>query len=148
MSFYGSTVILVADDDADDCFLVQEALKELDGNFTLKMVKNGEELLYYLNRKGKYSDEKEYPHPSLVLLDLNMPRKNGSEALEEIRNNKKHKGLPVVVFSTSSAHEDIEKMYLKGANSFITKPLTFEGMVDTLKNLNTYWFSTVKLPNE
>ena len=102
--------------------------------------------MHYLNREGKYSDAKLSPRPGLILLDLNMPKKDGREALKEIKKDKSLKSIPVVVLTTSKAEEDIYRTYDLGVNSFITKPVTFNGLVSVMKALGKYWFEIVELP--
>lgn len=140
--------ILMADDDDDDRFLAKEALREARLANDLQFVEDGEELLDYLYHRGRYSDEKDAPRPGLILLDLNMPRKDGREALREIKSDPGLKQIPVVVLTTSKAEEDICRSYDLGVNSFITKPVTFEGLVQVMKTLAAYWFHIVELPSE
>jgi CheY-like chemotaxis protein len=141
-----TNVILMADDDDDDRLLAQDALSEseLDGN--LHFVENGEDLLDYLWRRGKYEPPADAPRPGLILLDLNMPRKDGREALREIKNDPELRRIPVVVLTTSKADTDIGAIYELGANSFISKPFQFEALVNVMKVLGQYWFKTVELP--
>ena len=138
--------MLVADDDEDDQVLMQEAIKESKINVNLHFVEDGEELLNYLKRQGKYSESK-FPRPSLILLDLNMPKKDGREVLKEIKSNDELRQIPVVIFTTSKREEDVYRSYNIGGNSFITKPVTFEGLVDVIKTITEYWFDIVELPN-
>jgi CheY-like chemotaxis protein len=122
-----SVTILVADDDPEDCLLIKEAVKEgllLNG---LRFVEDGEELMDYLRHEGGYKSPSSSPRPGIILLDLNMPRKDGREALKEIKSDPDLKGIPVVVLTTSKAEEDILRSYNLGANSYITKPVTFAG---------------------
>jgi CheY-like chemotaxis protein len=139
-------VILMADDDDDDRLLARDAVAEagLDGD--LRFVQNGEELLDYLYRRGKYKDPSSAPRPGLILLDLNMPLKDGREALREIRADPELRRIPVVVLTTSKADTDIGAIYELGANSFISKPFQFEALVAVMKMLSQYWFRTVELP--
>ncbi|UZR93353.1 response regulator [Chondrinema litorale] len=139
-------VILYADDDPEDRMLAQDAFEESRLANDLHFVEDGEELMDYLLNRGKYEDEKQYPNPGLILLDLNMPRKDGREAIKEIKDVPKLKPIPIVVLTTSRAEEDILKTYNLGINSFITKPVTFEGLVDIMKTLGKYWFEIVELP--
>ena len=139
-------VILMADDDADDRLMIKEALKETNFNSDLKFVEDGEELLDYLNKRKRYHDLVRAPLPSLILIDLNMPRKNGNEAIMEIKNDPVLKRIPIVVLTTSRAEEDILLTYNLGANSFISKPLKFSEMVELMRTLQEYWFHTVTLP--
>src|ERR1041384_2942266 len=138
--------ILMADDDADDRQLTREALEDARLINDIRFVENGEELLDYLLRRGKYSPPAEAPRPGLILLDLNMPRKDGREVLREIKADADLRRIPVVVLTTSRADADIEGMYGLGANSFIAKPVRFEGLVNVLRVLGEYWFKTVELP--
>jgi CheY-like chemotaxis protein len=139
-------VIIMAEDDADDRLLVKDALSECDWEADLRFVENGEELLDYLLRRGKYAAPGASPRPGLILLDLNMPRKDGREVLKEIKANSDLKRIPVVVLTTSRADTDIECIYELGANSFISKPVQFDGLVNLMKLLGQYWFTTVELP--
>ncbi|NOY57999.1 MAG: response regulator [Calditrichaeota bacterium] len=138
--------ILYADDDEDDRLLVKDALTESKLANKMRFVKDGEELMDYLHHKGKYTHEKEYPLPGLILLDLNMPRKDGREALQEIKEDPALRRIPVVVLTTSKVEEDILRTYDLGVNSFITKPVTFDSLVDIMKILARYWFEIVELP--
>ncbi|MBW1852622.1 MAG: response regulator, partial [Deltaproteobacteria bacterium] len=130
--------ILMADDDEDDRLLTQDAFQEYRVGNDLRFVEDGEELMDYLHRKGKFTDPKSSPRPGLILLDLNMPRKDGREALEEIKSDPDLRSIPVVVLTTSKAEEDIVRSYDLGVNSFITKPVTFEGLVEVVKTLGKY----------
>jgi CheY-like chemotaxis protein len=139
-------VILMADDDADDRLLAKDALAECQLAGDLHFVENGEELLDYLNRRGKYTQLAESPRPGLILLDLNMPKKDGREALREIKSDPALRKIPVVVLTTSKADTDIGRIYELGANSFISKPVSFESLVDVMKTIGRYWFEIVELP--
>jgi CheY-like chemotaxis protein len=136
----------LADDDADDRLMAGEALAESRLANDLRFVEDGEELMDYLHRRGRYADPADAPRPGLILLDLNMPRKDGREALEEIKSDPELRKIPVVVLTTSKAEEDIYRTYDLGVNSFITKPVMFESMVDVMKALGRYWFEIVELP--
>jgi len=138
------SVIVMAEDDADDRLLVQDAMAECHWDGDLRFVENGEELLDYLLRRGKYALANA-PRPGLILLDLNMPRKDGREALREIKSSGDLKRIPVVVLTTSKADTDIGSIYELGANSFIAKPVQFEALVNVMKVLSQYWFRTVEL---
>ena len=140
--------ILLADDDPDDRLMTQEALAESHLLNKLDMVEDGEQLMDYLRRKGKYSDLADTPLPGLILLDLNMPRKDGREALKEIKADPELRRIPVVILTTSQAEEDIFKTYDLGVNSFITKPVIFESFVELMRQLGRYWFEIVLLPVE
>jgi CheY-like chemotaxis protein len=141
-----ANVILMADDDDDDRLLTRDAVAEagLDGD--LHFVANGEELLDYLCHRGKYQQPTAAPRPGLILLDLNMPLKDGREALREIRADPELRRIPVVVLTTSKADTDVGAIYDLGANSFISKPFQFEALVSVMKSLSQYWFKTVELP--
>lgn len=136
--------IVVADDDSDDRLMIKEAFEESRLANNLKFVEDGEELMDYLLRRGKH---KEATRPGLILLDLNMPRKDGREALKEIKSHPELRDIPVVVLTTSKAEEDVYRTYNLGVNSFISKPVTFEGLVTIVRELGRYWFEVVELPN-
>lgn len=141
-----SLVILMADDDPDDRLLAQDALAECNLQAEIQFVENGEELLDYLRRRGKYASQPALPRPGLILLDLNMPRKDGREALRDIKNDPELRRIPVVVLTTSKADTDISNIYSLGANSFISKPVTFDALVTVMKTVGQYWLQTVVLP--
>jgi len=141
-----SIVILIADDDAEDRMLLQEALDESRLKNDIQFVENGEELMDYLHNRGNFSDKTKFPSPGLILLDLNMPKKDGREALKEIKADETLKVIPIVVLTTSKAEEDILRTYDMGVSSFITKPVTFTSLVDVMKTLSKYWFEIVELP--
>ena len=136
-------IILRADDDADDRMLATEALEESRVLNELHFVEDGEELIEFLKQRGKYADA---PRPGLILLDLNMPRKDGREALKEIKADSELRRIPVVVMTTSKAEEDIFRSYDLGASSFITKPVTFDRLVELMRTLGQYWVEFVELP--
>ena len=138
-------VILMADDDKDDQLLTQEALQESRVNNTLILVNDGVELLEYLRGEGHFKDQ-EHIWPSLILLDLNMPRMDGREALAKIKADPRLRRIPVVILTTSKTEEDMLKGYDLGAASYLTKPVTFEGLVELMKALGTYWVEFVELP--
>ncbi len=131
--------ILIADDDKDDQMLLKEAFQESRLRNELHFVENGEELMEYLRKS---------PLPGLILLDLNMPKKDGRETLKEIKSDAKFRQIPVVVLTTSKAEEDIYKTYNLGVNSFITKPVTFDSLVEVTRQLTKYWLEIVELPNK
>ncbi len=137
----------MADDDEDDRLLTQDALTESRVLNELHFVEDGVELLEYLERKGKFEQKDTSPRPGLILLDLNMPRMDGREALQAIKANPCLKGIPVVILTTSKQEEDMVKGYDLGAASYITKPVTFDGLVELMKALGKYWVEFVELPN-
>ena len=139
-------VILMADDDEDDRLLAQDALTESRVINELYFVEDGVELLDFLTHQGKFEDKASAPRPGLILLDLNMPRKDGREALKEIKANPQLRSIPVVILTTSKQEEDMVKGYELGAASYITKPVNFEGLVDLMKALGKYWVEFVELP--
>ena len=143
-----SMTILVADDDADDRLLISDAFEEHKLGNPIHYVSDGEELMDYLHRRGSYESMKGQAYPGLVLLDLNMPRKDGRVALKEIKEDARFQRIPVVILSTSKSDEDIVHTYGLGVNSFITKPVTFEGLCDVVKALSLYWIEVVALPPE
>lgn len=140
--------ILMADDDADDRLLTKEAFEESRLANDLRFVEDGVELLDYLQRRGKYADPADSPRPGLILLDLNMPRKDGREALEDIKADPRLKHIRIVVLTTSKAEEDIYRSYDLSASSYITKPVTFAAMAEVVKTLGKYWLEIVELPGE
>ncbi len=140
--------ILLADDDPDDRLLAKQALEENRLVNDLRFVEDGEELIDYLNRRGKFSNPANSPRPGIILLDLNMPKKDGREALEEIKTSPDLRQIPVVILTTSKAEEDIYRTYTLGVNSYISKPVTFEGLVEVMRTLGKYWFEIVELPPE
>ena len=138
--------ILLAEDDEEDRYLIGEALDEGRVPHRLYVVENGEHLLDYLYRRGKYADLEQWPVPDLILLDLNMPRKDGREVLEELRENPELRRTPIVVLTTSSAEEDITRSYEQGVSGFVTKPVTFRDLMEVMKSIGTYWGKTSTLP--
>lgn len=138
--------ILLADDDPDDRILAKEALEESRLANPMLFVEDGEELLDYLFQRGAYADPATAPRPGVILLDLNMPRKDGREALREIKADPRLRAIPIVVLTTSKAEEDIYRSYDMGVSSFITKPVTFDGLVEVMRTLGKYWFEIVELP--
>ena len=138
--------ILMADDDPDDRQLTKEAFQEAKLANDLRFVVDGVELLDYLNRRGKFADPATSPRPSIILLDLNMPRKDGREALKELKADPRFRLIRVIIMTTSRAEEDILRTYNLSAASYITKPVTFESLVDVVKTLGKYWLEIVELP--
>lgn len=138
--------ILMADDDPEDRMMTQEAFEESRLMNDLRFVENGAELMDYLHRRGKFTDPASSPRPGLILLDLNMPKKDGREALQEIKSDPRLRNIRVVVMTTSKAEEDIVRTYDLGASSYVTKPVTFGGLVDVIQTLGKYWLEIVELP--
>lgn len=138
--------ILIADDDADDRLLIADAFEEARLKNPVDFVNDGVELMEYLNHEGKYADMTDDHLPGIILLDLNMPRKDGRTALQEIRADERLKRIPIVVLTTSKSEEDIIRTYNLGVNSFITKPVTFGGLVEVIQVLSKYWIEIVALP--
>lgn len=138
--------LLIADDDLEDCMLMREALEESHLANDLRFVHDGEELMAYLRREGEYSAPGEAPRPGLILLDLNMPRKDGREALSEIKADPRLHSIPVVVLTTSRAEEDVFRSYELGVNSYISKPVTFASFMAMVHTLGKYWLEIVELP--
>lgn len=138
--------VLMAEDDADDRMLAKEAWDESKLYNELEFVEDGEQLMDYLRGQGRFSHLAGKPLPGLILLDLNMPRKDGREALKEIKGDPRLRRIPVVVLTTSRAEEDICRSYDLGVNSFVVKPVSFDGLVDVIRGLARYWFETVELP--
>lgn len=139
--------ILIADDDSDDRLLIKESLEEARLANPLHFVEDGVELIDYLHRKNQFENLKSEPLPGLILLDLNMPRKSGIEALQEIKADPKLRQIPIVVFTTSKAEEDIIRTYNLGVNSFISKPVSFQAFTEVIQTLTKYWFEIVELPS-
>lgn len=139
-------VILMADDDADDRLLAQEAMHESRVLNELHFAENGVQLLNYLNGDGKFKDRNRYPMPGLILLDLNMPKMDGREALAKMKADPRLRRIPVVILTTSKAEEDMVKGYDLGAASYISKPVTFDALVELMRALGKYWVEFVELP--
>jgi CheY-like chemotaxis protein len=140
-------MILMADDDEDDRILTHEALRAARLANDIRFVVDGEDLMRYLRREAQYADDTSAPRPGIILLDLNMPKKDGREALAEIKADPRLRHIPVVVLTTSKAEEDVVRAYDLGVNSFIAKPVTFEGLVEVMNTLSRYWFEIVELPD-
>jgi CheY-like chemotaxis protein len=144
-----SITILLADDDEDDRVLTADALRRSRLVNDLRFVVDGDDLMKYLRGQGVYaSGEVPAPRPGLILLDLNMPKKDGREALAEIKGDPELRRIPVVVLTTSKAEEDVFRTYDLGVNSFVSKPVTFEGLADVMRALACYWFDIVELPRD
>ena len=141
-----AVIVLLADDDEDDRMMAAEALREAGVTNKLQFVTDGEDLMEYLYHRGRYAPPAHSPRPGLLLLDLNMPKKDGREALREMKASPAFRSIPVVVLTTSKTEEDIAQIYRLGANSFITKPVSFEDLVQAMKVIGEYWFQIVSLP--
>ncbi|MCB9762582.1 MAG: response regulator [Alphaproteobacteria bacterium] len=139
--------LLVAEDDTDDQLLLVEALREADVPHEVNFVPDGAEMLAYLNREGSWSDPRSSPRPSLVLLDLNMPRVSGFEVLERRQEHPTLRVIPVIVMTSSWSERDIARCYSLGANAFITKPVTFDQLVNVMGALGSFWLETCELPS-
>lgn len=142
-----SVTILLVDDDSEDCYLIGEALAESRVPHELIVVEDGELALDYLYRRGKYSDS-ERKLPGLILLDLNMPRKDGREVLKEIKEHPEFRRIPVVILTNSQAEEDILRSYDLGVGGYITKPVSFMGLLNAIQVIGQYWLQIAKLPPE
>ncbi len=140
--------IVVADDDADDRMMIRDAFEESKLGNPIDFVEDGMDLMEYLKREGKYSSLAGQPYPGFILLDLNMPRKDGRTALKEIKESAELHRIPIVILTTSKAEEDIIKTYNLGVNSFICKPVSFDKLVDIVKTVGHYWIQIVALPPE
>ncbi len=138
--------ILVAEDDEDDKLLIIKAFERTIPMENVICVEDGEALLKYLNRTAPYDVPGSYQIPDIILLDLNMPKKDGLEALAEIKGNEDFKKIPVIIFTTSCNKDDIDITYKLGSNSFITKPGSFEELVKIAEKIQNYWAKTVQLP--
>ncbi len=141
-----SISILIADDDADDRMLIEDAFRESRLSNPLHFVENGEELLQFLRGEAKFEHRKNIKLPRLILLDLNMPKMDGRTALKHLKADPELRRIPVVVLTTSKTEEDILRTYDLGVSSFITKPVTFHGLVEVVRALNSYWIEIVELP--
>jgi two-component system, response regulator len=140
--------ILLADDDAEDRELARDALQDSRLANEMRFAVDGQDLMDYLRREGEYADPAvDAPRPGIILLDLNMPKKDGREALAEIKEDPDLRRIPVVVLTTSKDEEDVLRTYDLGVNSFITKPVTFAGLVEAMRTWTRYWFELVELPN-
>ena len=148
MSRLGRLRIVIAEDDADDRMLIEDAFEECGLGSERDYVEDGVELLQYLRAEGEWSKRSEADLPAVILLDLNMPRMDGWTALERLKADPVLRRIPVVVLTTSEAEKDILGTYDLGVNSFITKPVTFEGHINVVRALNDYWIKIVQLPSQ
>jgi two-component system response regulator len=143
-----SITILMADDDQEDCELTRDALQDSRLANEMRFVSDGQELMNYLRHEGRYAGPSvDAPRPGMILLDLNMPKKDGREALAEIKADEALRRIPVVVLTTSKDEEDVLRTYDLGVNSFITKPVSFAGLVEVMRAWTRYWLEIVELPN-
>lgn len=140
--------ILVAEDDADDRMMIKDAFEESRLGNPVDFVEDGVQLMSYLQREGEYANLGDHPYPGFILLDLNMPRKDGRTALREIKASPILQRIPIVILTTSKAEEDIVRTYNLGVNSFICKPVTFDSLVEIVKTVGRYWIEIVALPPE
>lgn len=140
--------ILMADDDEDDRQAVAKAWKTARAANPIDFVNDGEQLMDYLHRRGEFSGLATSTRPGLILLDLNMPKKDGREALKEIKADPELRQIPIIVLTTSKAEEDVYRTYDLGANSFITKPVTFTALVELVQVIGKYWIEIVELPHD
>jgi CheY-like chemotaxis protein len=138
--------ILVADDDPDDRQWIKEALTETRVSGNISFVENGEELLDFLHHRGKYMATHSLEYPGMILLDLNMPKMDGREALKAIKSDPRLRHIPTVILTTSKSEQDIFNVYNLGANSAILKPVTYSSLVQIMGNLVKFWFDTAELP--
>jgi len=141
-------VLLCAEDDADYRLLMRRAHKAGGSATDLRFVEDGEELMDYLHRRGPYTEPGNAPRPGLILLDLNLPKKDGREALEEIKRDPDLRRIPVIILTTSNAEEDVLRTYNLGASSYIRKPVNMTGLVDIMSTIAHYWFELVELAPE
>jgi CheY-like chemotaxis protein len=141
-------VVLMADDDLDDVILVRKALQECNCDVDFRSVEDGEEAIEYLTGEGRYKEPGSAPRPSLILLDVDMPRKDGLQTLQEIRNNPEIRTIPVVVLTTSRDRDLMLRIYKLGGSAFITKPTVYKDIIKALDRLCAYWFQTVSLPDK
>ena len=139
------TFILVADDDADDRFLIQTAFKENGYEDKIEFVENGVELIKFLNDISQNAS-REAVFPGFILLDLNMPKKSGREALQEIKQHPVFKTIPVIVYTTTKNESEIKRCYELGANTYIVKPARFEALLKVVEGIRSYWLTTASIP--
>jgi CheY-like chemotaxis protein len=141
-----SQVILIAEDDPDDQLLARDALRQINRDQNLHFVEDGLELMDYLKNHGKYTDPNNAPRPRLILLDLNLPGKDGRQALKEIKNDPELRRIPVIIYTTSKAREDILRSYDSGSNAYIIKPETFTEIIEVMRVIDQHWFRAAELP--
>jgi CheY-like chemotaxis protein len=139
-------ILLIAEDDPDDRQWIKEALVETHVTADVRFVEDGEELMDFLNHRGKYKTSSTLAYPGLILLDLNMPKKDGREALKDIKSDPRLRHIPVIILTTSKSKEDIFRTHDTGANSVILKPVTYSGLVEIMQSVKKYWFEVAELP--
>lgn len=139
-------VLVMVDDDEDDCLLVEAALYKAYLKCDFHCVKDGLQVLDYLNRSGSYEDAESSPRPDLILLDLNLPSMSGREVLQKLKADQRFRAIPVIILTTSSHEEDVVFCYDAGANTYIIKEPSFEGLLATVKVVKEYWLETATLP--
>ncbi|MEO6040218.1 MAG: response regulator [Saprospiraceae bacterium] len=137
-------LILIAEDDADDRYLTKAAFEENASRCEIDFVEDGDEVFDFLYSRGKFATSKS-KMPSLIMLDLNMPKKDGRQVLDEIKKAPSLKHIPIIIFTTSKSPEDVRQVYSMGASSFITKPTSFEGLQEVARNIEAYWVKTATL---
>lgn len=140
-------IFLYAEDDSEDTMLMNEAMEEGEMEDKLKIVDDGEALMNYLQNKEEYQNPDQAPKPDVILLDLNLPKKDGREALKQIKKDPHLKHIPVIAITTSKSEEDIKKAYQLGANAFVTKPVSFQSLVETMKSMKRFWGEVSELPS-
>jgi CheY-like chemotaxis protein len=139
-------VLVMVDDDEDDCYLVEAALKDACFNCTFRCIQDGRDMIDYLERNGQYLDAKAAPYPDLILLDLNMPQMNGREVLARLKRDPRFRSIPVIILTTSASTEDVRICYDLGANSYIIKQAHFDGLLSAIQTLKAYWLEVATLP--
>ncbi len=142
----GAMTILIVDDDEDDRHLIDRAFVDLQLQARVIHLHDGQEMIDYVHRKVPFSDPSAFPPPNLILLDLNMPRMNGQEALRRLKSDPRFKPIPVVILTTSDSQTDVQTLYDLGANAYIRKPHTYGGLLGTVKRLDQFWLQIVRYP--
>lgn len=140
--------ILIVEDDPEDRMLAEDAMNDSKPTFPVRFLEDGEQLLAYLQHKGKYQEEDSNPLPGVIVMDLNMPRLDGREALAQIKAHPVFKTIPVIILTTSNNSKDIENCYSLGANSFITKPRNYRELVKIMEMIKNYWYDLNELPGQ
>lgn len=138
------TLILIAEDDNDDRFLIQSAFKETGDDEILQFVENGVEVMNYLNAESEKGDNAVYP--DIIILDLNMPKKSGKEVLAELKGHQLYKNIPVIIYTTTRNEIEIRNCYELGANTYIVKPISFAALREVVWTIKNYWLSTATTP--